>query len=105
MKQILAKLDAQKRLLVKIMMLQTKKAVAIDKLVEASSEYAAKIDDAKTNDEVEAVKNQSIKDIESILSLISKKPQAKLEVQQKAEEIKLQLILIKMLLLKRKMQL
>ena len=69
------------------MMLQTK-AVAIDKLVEASSEYAAKIDDAKTNDEVEAVKNQSIKDIESILSLISKKPQAKLEVQQKAEEIK-----------------
>ena len=62
----------------------------------------AKIDDAKTNDEVEAVKNQSIKDIESILSLISKKPQAKLEVQQKAEEIKLQLILIKMLLLKRK---
>ena len=104
MKQILAKLDAQKRLLVKIMMLQTKKAVAIDKLVEASSEYAAKIDDAKTNDEVEAVKNQSIKDIESILSLISKKPQAKLEVQQKAEEIKLNL-LIKMLLLKRKMQL
>ncbi|MHA6806911.1 SasC/FmtB family protein [Staphylococcus capitis subsp. urealyticus] len=89
LKQILAKLDAQKAFISENNdATDEEKAVAIDKLVEASSEYAAKIDDAKTNDEVEAVKNQSIKDIESILSLISKKPQAKLEVQQKAEEIK-----------------
>ncbi|MGX0164722.1 LPXTG-motif cell wall-anchored protein [Staphylococcus capitis] len=89
LKQILAKLDAQKAFISENNdATDEEKAVAIDKLVEASSEYAAKIDDAKTNDEVEAVKNQSIKDIESILSLISKKPQAKLEVQQKAEEIR-----------------
>ena len=42
------------------MMLDEEK-VAIDKLVEASSEYAAKIDDAKTNDEVEAVKIKVLK--------------------------------------------
>ena len=61
MKQILAKLDAQKAFISENNdATDEEKAVAIDKLVEASSEYAAKIDDAKTNDEVEAVKNMHL---------------------------------------------
>lgn len=89
LKQILAQLDQQKDLINNNAdATDEEKAVAINKVVEASTKYAATIDNANTNDAVENAKIQSIKEIAKILPEINKKSQAKLELKQKVDEIR-----------------
>lgn len=89
LKQILAKLDNQRDLINNnAEATDEEKAATIDKIVEASTKFATKIDNATTNESVENAKNQSIEEIAMILPEVSKKPQAKLELKQKADEIR-----------------
>lgn len=89
LKQILAKLDNQRDLINNnAEATDEEKAAAIDKIVEASTKFATTIDNATTNESVENAKNQSIEEIAMILPEVSKKPQAKLELKQKADEIR-----------------
>lgn len=89
LQDILKELDLQKQLINSNQdATEEEKNDAIEKLIEASTEYSESIDEALTNKDVEINKNQSINEIHSILPSTEKKTNARNEVTAKAEEIR-----------------
>lgn len=89
LKQILSQLDNQKIIINSTEeATEEEKTLAIDELINLSNKFAARVDNAQTNAEVESAETESIQEISHILPKVNKKPEARKELEHKAEDIR-----------------